>query len=86
MTTLAGFQGNGFAIIGADSRATDEAGSMFILSNPKVSWDEERNYIFAITGATRGGNLIQQGWNPPQPPEFAGIPKLDQFMTQIFLP
>ena len=59
MTTLAAFQGNGFAIIGADSRATDQGGGAFILSNPKVSWDPEGEYIFAVTGASRGGNLIQ---------------------------
>jgi ATP-dependent protease HslVU (ClpYQ) peptidase subunit len=86
MTTLAAFQGNGFAIIGADSRATDDHGSHIILSNPKVSWDNEGDYIFAITGATRGGNLIQQGWVPPAPPEFTSIQKLDEFMTQNFIP
>jgi ATP-dependent protease HslVU (ClpYQ) peptidase subunit len=86
MTTLAAFQGNGFAIIGADSRATDDNGSHIILSNPKVSWDNAGDYIFAITGATRGGNLIQQGWVPPAPPEFTSIQKLDEFMTQGFIP
>ena len=86
MTTLAAFQGNGFAIIGADSRATDDNGSHIILSNPKVSWDNEGDYVFAITGATRGGNLIQQGWVPPAPPEFTTIQKLDEFMTQVFIP
>ena len=85
MTTLAAFQGNGFAIIGADSRATDDNGSHIVLSNPKVMWDDEENYIFAITGATRGGNLVQQGWIPPEPPAFQSIHKLDQFMTQIFI-
>ena len=85
MTTLAAFQGNGFAIIGADSRATDDNGSHIVLSNPKVMWDDEENYLFAITGATRGGNLVQQVWVPPEPPAFQSIHKLDQFMTQIFI-
>lgn len=86
MTVLVGFQGNGFSIIAADSRATEESGDMFILSNPKVMWDEEEDYVFAICGMTRGGNLLQQGWVPPQPPEFTSVEKLDQFMTQIFVP
>lgn len=86
MTVLVGFQGNGFAIIGADSRATEESGDMFVLANPKVTRDEEEDYLFAICGATRGGNLLQQGWIPPQPPEFTTVEKLDQFMTQIFVP
>lgn len=86
MTVLAAFQGNGFAIVGADSRATEETGDSYILSNPKITWDEEEDYLFAICGATRGGNLLQQGWVPPQPPEFTSITKLDQFMTQLFIP
>jgi len=86
MTTLAAFQGNGFAIIGADSRATDSGGGAFILSNAKVTWDQENEYLFAVTGASRGGNLIQQGWIPPQPPMFIDINRLDIFMTQVFIP
>jgi hypothetical protein len=86
VTVLAAFQGSDFAIIGADSRATDEGGGMFILSNAKVTWDREHNYIFAITGASRGGNLIQQGWTPPLPPEWLDINRLDEFITQDFIP
>lgn len=86
MTVLAAFQGNGFAVIGADSRATEESGDAYILSNPKVTWDDEMDYIFAICGATRGGNLLQQGWVPPQPPGFTDVNNLDKFMTQIFIP
>ena len=86
MTVLAAFQGNGFCHIATDSRATDDSGAHFILANKKVTWDEERDYLFAVTGATRGGNLIQQGWIPPQPPVFTDVNALDKFMTQIFLP
>jgi ATP-dependent protease HslVU (ClpYQ) peptidase subunit len=86
MTVLVGFQGNGFSIIAADSRATDESGDMFILANPKVTWDEHEDYIFAICGATRGGNLLQQGWTPPVPPVWKDINELDKFMTQQFIP
>jgi ATP-dependent protease HslVU (ClpYQ) peptidase subunit len=85
VTTLAAFQGNGFAIIGADSRATDDDGSHIVLSNPKVMWDDHEDYLFATTGATRGGNLVQQGWVPPEPPPFTTIHKLDQFITQVFI-
>lgn len=86
MTVLAAFQGNGFAIIGADSRATDERGSHFILSNPKLTRDEYDHYLFAITGATRGGNIVQQGWDAPTPPVFESIEELDKFMTRDFIP
>jgi ATP-dependent protease HslVU (ClpYQ) peptidase subunit len=86
MTVLAAYQGNGFAVIGSDSRATDESGSMFVLANPKVTWDRQGKYLYAISGATRGGNLLQQGWTPPDAPAFIDIEHLDEFMTQTFIP
>lgn len=86
MTVLAAFQGNGFAVIGADSRATDYGGRAMVLANKKLTWDEYDNYLFAITGATRGGNLVQQGWVPPTPPVWQGIDELDKFMTRDFIP
>lgn len=87
MTVLAGFQGNGFSIVGADSRATDVGtGDSFILANRKVTWDEQYQYLYAISGASRGGNLLQQGWTPPDAPEFIDEDHLDRFMTQTFLP
>ena len=86
MTVLAAFQGNGFSIIGADSRATDFGGRSMVLGNPKVAWDEYENYIYAITGATRGGNILFQGFVPPTPPIWQGIDELDKFMTRDFIP
>lgn len=86
MTALAAFQGNGFAVIGADSRATDEGGRTINLSNKKITWDDNKQYLFAITGASRGGNLIQQGWTPPDAPAFVDIDHLDRWVTQSFIP
>lgn len=86
MTVLAAFQGNGFAIIGADSRATDASGAHFILSNPKLTRDDDDHYLFAITGATRGGNIVQQGWDAPTPPVWSSVEELDKFMTRDFIP
>lgn len=86
MTVLAAFQGNGFVVVGADSRATEESGDMLVLANPKITWDEHGDYVFAICGATRGGNLLQQGWTPPTPPVWKDVNELDKFMTQQFIP
>lgn len=86
MTVLAAFQGNGFAVIGADSRATEESGDYFILANKKITWDRNEQYLYAISGASRGGNLLQQGWYPPDAPAFIDVDSLDEFMTQTFLP
>lgn len=84
MTTLAAFQGDGWAVIGADSRATDDSGEVFVLGNPKISINGP--YIFAVTGASRGGNLVQQGWVPPKPPATTDVNKIDIFMTRKFIP
>jgi len=84
MTTLAAFQGDGWAIIGADSRATDEGGRVFDLSTPKIV--ENGSYLIAVSGASRGGNLAQFGWNPPKPPISTNIDSLDKFMTRKLIP
>lgn len=84
MTTLAAFQGNGWAVIGADSRATDDSGRVFDLSTPKII--ENNGYLIAVSGASRGGNLAQFGWNPPKPPSSSNIETLDKFMTRKLIP
>lgn len=84
MTTLAAFQGDGWAIIGADSRATDEGGRVFDLSTPKIV--KNGGYLIAVSGASRGGNLAQFGWNPPKPPLSSSLETLDKFMTRKLIP
>lgn len=84
MTTLAAFQGNGWAVIAADSRATDDTGRVLDLSNHKIV--ENGGYLIAVSGSSRGGNIAQQGWNPPKPPLTNDINKLDVFMTKKFIP
>lgn len=84
MTTLAAFQGDGWAILGADSRATDEGGRVFDLSTPKIV--KNGGYLIAVAGASRGGNLAQFGWNPPKPPLSSNLETLDKFMTRKLIP
>lgn len=84
MTTLAAFQGNGFAVIGCDSRASDDSGRVMNLATPKVV--QNGAYLIAVSGASRGGNISQFGWTPPAPPEAGNINNLDKFMTRKFIP
>jgi hypothetical protein len=84
MTVLAGFQGDGFAVIGCDSRATDEGGRIMDLATPKVI--ENNGYLIATSGASRGGNIVQFGWKPPAAPKTNNLITLDKFMTQKFIP
>lgn len=84
MTTLAAFQGNGWAVIGCDSRASDEGGRAMDLATPKVTHNGE--YLIAVSGASRGGNIAQFGWTPPVPPQTTNTNTLDKFMTKRFIP
>jgi len=84
MTTLAAFQGDGWAVIGCDSRASDEGGRPMDLATPKVI--ENSGYLIAVSGSSRGGNISQFGWTPPVPPKNAKIDALDKFMTRTFIP
>lgn len=82
MTTLAAIQGNGWCVIGCDSRASEESGRYITMATQKVV--ENGPYLIAGAGASRGSNIIQFGWNPPKPPNNAE--NLDAFMTKKFIP
>lgn len=43
-------------------------------------------YLIAVSGSSRGGNIAQFGWNPPQPPENPSLQALDTFITRKFIP
>lgn len=85
MTTLAAFQGDGWAVIGCDSRASDEGGRAMDLATPKVVVNGD--YLIAVSGASRGGNIAQFGWTPPSPPKMVKTQDaLDKFITNTFIP
>jgi hypothetical protein len=84
MTTLAAYQGDGWAVIGCDSRATDDGGRVMDLATPKVV--QNGQYLIAVSGASRGGNITQFGWTPPKPPASCDPAVLDKFMTRKLIP
>lgn len=84
MTTLIGYQGNGWAVIGSDSRATDYSGNMMDLALPKII--KNGKYLIAVAGSSRGGNIVQFGWKPPTPPSTDDTLVLDRFITNKFIP
>lgn len=81
MTTLAAIQGDGWAVIGCDSRASDDDGRYMNLATSKII--DNSGVLIAVSGASRGGNIAQFGWKPPKPR--AGE-DLDLFMTKKFIP
>lgn len=81
MTTLAAVQGDGWAIIGCDSRSSDDSGRPIDMATNKII--ENNGILIAGAGSGRGSNLLQFGWKAPKPT--AGQ-DLDVFVTQVFIP
>ena len=81
MTTLAAIQGDGWSVIGCDSRASDEGGRFMDLATHKIV--ENNGALIAVSGASRGGNIAQFGWKAPKP---RVNENLDLFMTNKFIP
>lgn len=84
MTTLVAYQGKGFAVIGCDSRATEDSGFFMDLATPKIVANGK--YLIAVSGASRGGNIAQFGWIPPKPPVSDNKTVLDKFVTKKLIP
>jgi len=84
LTTLVAVQGDGWAAMGCDSRATDTGGLVMQLATHKII--ENNGYLIAVSGASRGGNLVQFGWKPPKPRVGISQQGLDGFMTKTFIP
>ena len=81
MTTLAAIQGDGWSVIGCDSRASDDGGRYMELATSKII--NNNGVLIAVSGASRGGNIAQFGWKPPKP---SATENLDLFVTKKFIP
>lgn len=81
MTTLAAMQGDGWCVIGSDSRSSDESGRPIEMATHKII--ENNGVLIAGSGSGRGSNLLQFGWKPPKPKLSED---LDEFMTKRFIP
>jgi ATP-dependent protease HslVU (ClpYQ) peptidase subunit len=81
MTTLVAIQGDGWSVIGCDSRASDEDGRYMELATSKIV--NNNGVLIAVSGASRGGNITQFGWKPPKP---GTTIDLDTFVTKKFIP
>lgn len=82
MTTLIGIQGDGWAVMGSDSRVSDsETGRWSEMSHTKIV--ENNGILIGGAGSVRGLNLLHYGWKAPKPRANAD---LDVFMTKTFIP
>lgn len=85
MTTLAGVQGNGWSVIGADSRVIDDG---VIVDLPKNAGKifRKSGYILAVAGDFRTAQIMQHSFAFPKPPTDASVDALDKFFTTELIP
>lgn len=83
MTTLLSYQGDGWAVVGCDSRSSDDAGRPVVMATHKVI--DNNGILIAGSGAGRGSNIMQFGWKALKP-TVADAKDLDTFVSQKFIP
>ena len=83
MTTLIAYQGPSWAVLGCDSRSSDESGRPMVMATHKII--ENNGVLIAGAGASRGSNIMQFGWKAPKPTA-ADAQDLDSFVSKKFIP
>lgn len=81
MTTLVAIQGDGWTVLGCDSRTSDENGRFAINKAPKIV--DNNGILIAGCGSLRASNVLHFGYAQPKP---TATENLDKFMTQKFIP
>ena len=91
MTTIVGIQGDDYAMICTDSRVSsfDESGMAYQITtlgtgSGKVS--QNGKYLLGAAGDVRAINILHHAFTPPSPTFTGSGQKLDQFITQKFVP
>lgn len=86
MTTIAAVQGEGWAVIGYDSRVTEEEGRSYTLPKDSGKVFKNGNYIIGVAGDVRAINLLTHVFKAPPCTAATLGAKLDKFMTAVFIP
>ena len=86
MTTILAVQGNGWAVVGFDSRiSTEDTNRVSTLGRGVEKITRNGDYLIGAAGDVRAINLLSYAFNPPKPEDLTGT-KLDRFMTTKFIP
>jgi len=91
MTTVLAIQGDGFAVITADSRivsvSDDGVASPILHLGSNLSKVAQNGpYLLGAAGDVRAINILQHAFVPPSPPNNLKGKKLDAFITNKFVP
>jgi ATP-dependent protease HslVU (ClpYQ) peptidase subunit len=82
MTTLAAVQGDGWCVIGAESRATDEDGFPMDVSHVGKVF-QSGPCLIAAAGSSRGCNILQFAWTAPA---YGKSKSTDEYITKTLIP
>jgi len=86
VTTIAAVQGENWAVVGYDSRVTEENEKIYTLPKDNGKLFKNGAYLIGVAGDMRAINLLSFVFKPPAiTPTTYGV-KLDKFMTAIFIP
>ena len=86
MTTILAVQGDGWAVVGFDSRVSiDETNRASTLARGVEKITKNGDYLIGAAGDVRAINLLSYAFNPPKPEDLTGV-RLDRFMTTRFIP
>ena len=86
MTTVAAVQGEGWVVVGYDSRVTENQEKIFTLAKENGKVIKNGNYLLGAAGDMRAINLLSYVFKPPViNPTTHGV-RLDKFMTAVFIP
>jgi len=91
MTTIIAVQGEGFCVIGVDSRVSTfedsgYASQIMTLREGTTKVAANGKYLLGVAGDVRAINILHYVFEPPQPPVNIIGKKLDEFMTAKFVP
>lgn len=86
MTTIVAVQGPAWAVVGFDSRVTEEGGRSYTLGRGSSKVVKNGQYLLGAAGDVRAINILAYAFSPPRPPEGIGGVRLDRFITSKFVP
>lgn len=86
MTTIVAVQGPSWAVVGFDSRVTEEGGRSYTLGRGSAKVAKNGPYLLGAAGDVRAINLLAYAFNPPRPSEGLTGVRLDRFVTSKFVP
>jgi len=81
MTTLVAIQGDGWSVLGCDSRISDDDGRFQISKESKIV--DNNGILIAGCGSTRSSNILHYGYVQPKP---TLKEDLNVFMSKTFIP